>query len=65
LLPVWLARRLIRWLRIDLSSENELSAPPLDALLARVFAFDVWSAPRLRPGFGVSILAAARRPPAA
>jgi SAM-dependent methyltransferase len=60
--PIWLARQLIRWRKIQLASENEVNTRWLNAVLARIFALDVWLAPRLRPGFGVSILAVARRP---
>ena len=63
--PIWLARRLMRWLGVEVASENEINTPWLNALLARIFAFDVWAAPRLRPRFGVSILAVARCPDAA
>jgi SAM-dependent methyltransferase len=60
--PIWLARQLIRWLGVEVASENEINTRWLNALLARIFAFDVWAAPRLRPFFGVSILAVARCP---
>jgi len=60
--PIWLARQLIRWLGVEVASENENNTRWLNALLARIFAFDVWAAPRLRPRFGVSILAVARCP---
>jgi SAM-dependent methyltransferase len=63
--PIWLARRLIRWLRIEIASENELNPAWLDALLGGVFALDVRSAPLLRLPFGVSILATGHRPAAA
>jgi len=59
--PIWLARQLIRWLGVELASENEINTRWLNALLEWIFAFDVWAAPRLRPRFGVSILAVARR----
>jgi SAM-dependent methyltransferase len=59
--PIWLARRLMQWLRIEVASENQLNTPWLDALLGGVFALDVRSAPLLRPPFGVSILATGRR----
>ena len=59
--PIWLARQLIRILRIDLASENQLNTSILNALLARIFAFDVSTAPRLRPAFGVSIFALGER----
>jgi SAM-dependent methyltransferase len=60
--PIWIARQLMRWLHVEVASENEINTPWLNALLARIFAFDVWAAPRLRPRFGVSILAVARCP---
>ncbi len=60
--PIWLARRLLRLLRVRLASENEINTPWINAILAAVFAFDVDWAPRLRPAFGVSLLAVARRP---
>jgi len=60
--PIWLARQLIRLFRVELESENQLNGSVLNALLARIFAFDVWSAPRIRPFFGVSIFALAERP---
>jgi hypothetical protein len=53
---------MIRWVGIEVASENEINTPWLNALLARIFALDVWAAPRLRPRFGVSILAVARCP---
>jgi len=59
--PIWLARQAIRLLGVRLASENQINTPALNQLLGWVFAFDVWSAPRLRPGFGVSILALVER----
>jgi SAM-dependent methyltransferase len=55
--PIWLARQLIRILRIDLESENQVNTSWMNRVLSWLFAFDVWSAPRLHPAFGVSILA--------
>lgn len=60
--PIWLARQLLRLLRVRVASENEINAPWLNAVLTRLFAFDVDWASRLRPPFGVSLLAVARRP---
>lgn len=60
--PIWLARQLIRIFDVKLESENQLNGSALNALLAWIFAFDVWSAPRIRPAFGVSIFALAERP---
>jgi SAM-dependent methyltransferase len=60
--PIWLARQVIRVLRISLSSENQVNSPVLNWVLERLFRLDVRTAPTLRPPFGVSILAVARRP---
>jgi SAM-dependent methyltransferase len=60
-LPILLARRLIRLLRVRLSSENELNSPVINAILTRIFGLDVRVAPYLHPPFGVSYLAVATR----
>lgn len=60
--PIWLARQAIRALDLPLRSENKVSSPLLDRVLRRVFAFDVATAGRLRPPFGVSALALVHRP---
>jgi SAM-dependent methyltransferase len=60
--PIWLARQLMRRLGVEVASENEINTRWLNALLTFVFAVDVWLAPILRPVFGVSIFAIARRP---
>jgi len=62
-LPILLARRIIDRSRIQLESEAELNSPVLNWLLDKLFTLDVLSAPHLRPPFGVSILAIARKPP--
>jgi SAM-dependent methyltransferase len=59
--PIWLARRAMRIWRPQIGSESELNTPLLNRLLVKVFSFDVWTAPRLRPAFGVSLLGLARR----
>jgi SAM-dependent methyltransferase len=60
-LPIWLARRVMRAARIRVRSEGEVNTPALNMLLNAIFALDVWSAPVLRPPFGVSILVLADR----
>lgn len=60
--PIYLARRLMGLLRIELDSENEVNSPLLNRLLGAVFRLDIRTAPNLKPPFGVSILALARRP---
>jgi SAM-dependent methyltransferase len=61
-LPIWLARKLLRLLRVPLRSENDVNFGLMNAVLWVVFEFDVWSARYLRPPFGVSILAVCRKP---
>jgi ubiquinone/menaquinone biosynthesis C-methylase UbiE len=54
--PIWLARQLIRLLKIKRASEAEFNSAILNQLLYWVFAFDVTTAPLLHPPFGVSIM---------
>lgn len=59
--PIWGARRVMRVLRLQLDSEGQLNTRALNAVLSAIFAFDVWSAPRIRPPLGVSILVLAQK----
>jgi SAM-dependent methyltransferase len=59
--PIWLARQCLRLFRVGLDSENQVNTPALNAALAWLFAFDVWSAPYVHPFFGVSIFALTER----
>jgi len=56
-LPIWLARRLIWLLDINLKSENQVNTFSLNMMLKWVFLLDVALARLLRLPFGVSILA--------
>lgn len=60
-MPIWLARRLMKVFQIKLASESDLNSPLLNRLLCWVFAFDVRTAPLLRPPFGVSIMVVAQK----
>lgn len=60
-LPILLMRRLMRVLPLRVASEGEINAPWLNRVLHRLFRFDVRTAPRLRPPFGVSALVVATR----
>jgi SAM-dependent methyltransferase len=60
--PIYFARRLIKLLRVQLHSENEVNNAFLNRLLGSIFRLDVTTAPYLKPPFGVSILILARRP---
>lgn len=59
--PIWLARQLIRLLRIPLKSENQVNNRWINRILTWVFGFDVRSARFVRPPFGVSILSVATK----
>lgn len=59
--PIWLARRVMRAARIRVRSEGEVNTLALNVLLTAIFTLDVWSAPVVRPPFGVSILVLADR----
>jgi len=59
--PIWAVRRLMRVFSFRIDSEGQLNTPALNALLSAIFAFDVWTAPRIRPPCGVSILVVAQK----
>lgn len=58
-LPILLARVLIRLTNPRLQNENQINSPMINRVLTAIFRFDVWSAPKLKPPFGVSYLAVA------
>lgn len=60
--PIWLARRVMGLLRINLSSEGQVNTVLINRVLTAVFDFDVRTAPYIRPPFGVSILVVAEKP---
>jgi SAM-dependent methyltransferase len=59
--PIWLARRLLPLVAPKTKSEADLNPPLVNALLLPLMHFDVATAPRLRPPFGVSYLVLARK----
>ena len=59
--PIWAMRQMIRLLNIKLESENQINTPWINRVLTALFRFDVLTAPRLKPPFGVSILVVARK----
>jgi SAM-dependent methyltransferase len=59
--PIWLARQIIRFLKIRLKSENQLNTRLVYRMLLAVFRFDVRTAPKIKPPFGVSALVMARK----
>lgn len=59
--PIWLARQLIRLLRVQLESENQVNNRWINRILTWVFGADVRSARFVRPPFGVSILSVATK----
>ena len=60
-LPILIVRRLMRVLPLPVASEGEINAAWLNRLMTLLFRFDIRSAPRLRPPFGVSALVVAAR----
>lgn len=58
-LPILLARRIIAVFGMRLQNENEVNSPLINRVLSWVFRFDVWTAPKVKPPFGVSCLAVA------
>jgi SAM-dependent methyltransferase len=59
--PIWLARLAAYRFAKTAVNESELNSPSLNAVLLRLFKFDTWTAERIHPPFGVSILAVAER----
>lgn len=62
LMPILLARILLRLMRTELSSENEINSPVMNRILGAIFSFDVATAPFIRPPFGVSAFLLAIKP---
>lgn len=60
-LPILGARRIMRMIKLPLTSETELNTEWLNRLMTSFFKFDVRTARRLRPPFGVSALVVAKR----
>lgn len=54
--PIWLARQIIRVLKLKRASESEFNTATLNRFLFWIFAIDIWTAPTLQLPFGVSIL---------
>lgn len=60
--PIWVARRIIDWLKLPLASEGEVNSPWINAVLLRIFALDTRLAQTGMFPFGVSVLAVASKP---
>jgi len=61
-LPILLARAVLRFMPVAVSSENEINSPLMNRILTTIFGFDVATAPLIRPPFGVSALVLATKP---
>lgn len=59
--PIWLARKLIWLLNIQLESEAQVNTGALNRILSLVFKLDIRTASMIHPPFGVSILAIATK----
>ena len=60
-LPIWLARQIIRLFGLKLSSENEFNSLSMNKVFSFVFSFDIATARKINPAFGVSVLAVVRK----
>jgi SAM-dependent methyltransferase len=60
-LPILICRRLMRVLKIGIASEGQINTIWLNRALTPLFRFDIRTAPRFRPPFGVSALVIATR----
>jgi SAM-dependent methyltransferase len=56
MVPIWAARRLMRALRVEVASENQINTAWINRILYLIFDLDVRSASAVRPPFGVSLL---------
>lgn len=59
--PILFARRLIRWLKLPVLSENKVNTPLINQILKAVFLMDVSLAPFIKPPFGVSLFILAKK----
>lgn len=59
---IWAGRQVIGLVKPKIESENQVNTPLINRVLGWIFSVDVATAPKLRPPFGVSILAICRRP---
>lgn len=53
-LPIFLFRKIIKLLKIDIKSENSVNTSFLNKILLKVFVFDMFLAKLIKPPFGVS-----------
>ena len=60
-IPIYLSRRVIDFLKIDLKSEGQVNTPLINRVLLAIFRLDVRSAAVIKPPFGVSILVMAAK----
>ena len=59
--PIYLARRVIDLLRIELKSEGQVNNRVLNQIFSALFLLDINTAPIIKPPFGVSILVMAKK----
>jgi ubiquinone/menaquinone biosynthesis C-methylase UbiE len=60
--PIWVARKALLAMKVQVSSENTINTDLMNRLLTRVFFADVDAAPLLRAPFGVSLCLVATKP---
>jgi len=60
-LPIWLIRKIINIFQLNIASENQINSPWINSILTQVFIFDILSARKIHPPFGVSLFALVRK----
>jgi SAM-dependent methyltransferase len=60
-IPIYVSRRVIDSLQIDLKSEGQVNTPLINRVLLAIFRLDVRTAAVIKPPFGVSILVMAAK----
>ncbi|NEP09863.1 MAG: class I SAM-dependent methyltransferase [Symploca sp. SIO2C1] len=60
-IPILLARKIIDLLNLKVENENQVNTKFINAILTWIFTIDVDTSPLLRPPFGVSVLAVAKK----
>ena len=60
--PIWIARKVIKLLKVPLKSEGQINSPWINGILYSIFYLDIKMASTLKMPFGVSILAMVYKP---
>jgi SAM-dependent methyltransferase len=63
-IPIWIVRKIIKFLKIPLESEGQINTPWINTILTNIFYIDIKMASSLQMPFGVSILSLIYKPSA-